>query len=92
VSYLRDKYQMDFKDPHAKAYYKGASIGKGSKLDFTNLHRSNPGVGVYNLPSIWDRYWFSYFISGRLSKRKTIRFTSWEAHCDSPQKEAPQEN
>lgn len=47
---------MDLLDSHAKVYYKGASIGVGNKSDFTSLHKSNPGVGVYNLPSIWDRY------------------------------------
>lgn len=56
VSYIKERNGMDFLDPHAKAYYKGASIGVGNKSDFTNQYRSNPGVGVYNLPSIWDRY------------------------------------
>jgi hypothetical protein len=44
-------------DKHAKMFYKGASIGKGQKHDFTTLQKQNPGVGVYHLPSIWDRYW-----------------------------------
>lgn len=56
VSYLKDRSSMDFKDGHAKVYYKGASIGRGNKLDFTALQKSTPGVGGYNLPSIWDRY------------------------------------
>jgi hypothetical protein len=56
VSYLRERNSMDFKNEHAKVYYKGASIGKGNKLDFTALQKSTPGVGGYNLPSIWDRY------------------------------------
>jgi hypothetical protein len=56
VSYLREKDQFDFKDGHAKVYYKGAAIGVGEKSDFTNQFRSNPGVGAYHLPSIWDRY------------------------------------
>jgi hypothetical protein len=57
VSYLREeKRDFDFKDKHAKVYYRGASIGRGDKYDFTNQYKSNPGVGVYNLPCIWDRY------------------------------------
>lgn len=57
VSYIREeKRDFDFKDKHAKVYYRGASIGKGDKHDFTNQYKSNPGVGVYNLPCIWDRY------------------------------------
>ena len=54
VSYLKDRNSMDFKNEHAKAYYKGASIGKGNKSVFTTIQ--TPGVGGYNLPSIWDRY------------------------------------
>lgn len=37
-------------------HYKGASIGNGSKTDFSEQYRSNPGVGQYKLPSIFDRY------------------------------------
>jgi len=36
--------------------YKGASIGRGSKQDFTAVGSGKPGVGEYYLPSIWDRY------------------------------------
>jgi hypothetical protein len=57
VSYIREeKRDFDFKDKHARVYYRGASIGRGDKYDFTNQYKSNPGVGVYNLPCIWDRY------------------------------------
>ncbi len=56
VSYLKGKDAFDFKDGHAKVYYRGASIGVGDRSDFTKRQRSNRGVGVYNLPSIWDRY------------------------------------
>ena len=56
ISYLKDRDSFDFKNSHAKVYYRGASIGKGDKSDFTSLQKSTPGVGGYNLPSIWDRY------------------------------------
>lgn len=41
---------------HSKQYYRGASIGKGNKTDFTSMVKDNPGPGGYHLPSIWDRY------------------------------------
>ena len=47
---------LKFYDDQSKKYYKGASIGKGSKTDFTSVYRGNPGVGNYKLPSIFDRY------------------------------------
>lgn len=57
VSYIREeKRDFDFRDKHSQVYYKGASIGKGDKHDFTSLYRGNPGVGDYTLPCIWDRY------------------------------------
>lgn len=61
VSYIREeKRDFDFLDKHSKLYYRGASIGKADKSDFTSQYKSNPGVGVYNLPCIWDRYWFHF--------------------------------
>lgn len=39
-----------------RGHGKGPSIGYGGKYDFTKESRSNPGVGNYYLPSIWDRY------------------------------------
>lgn len=56
VSYLRERDGLDFKNEHAKIYYKGASIGMGQKFDFSNVFKTNPGVGAYHLPSLWDRY------------------------------------
>jgi hypothetical protein len=56
ISYLSDRDDFDFKEKHSKNYYKGAAIGVGDKFDFTHVFKQNPGVGVYNLPSIWDRY------------------------------------
>lgn len=47
---------MKYEDPTSKKYYKGASIGIGTKHDFTHLYKQNPGVGQYKLPSIFDRY------------------------------------
>ena len=57
-SYLRDRDTpvFDFMENHSKNYYRGASIGKGNKSDFTAERRHSPGVGNYTLPSIWDRY------------------------------------
>ena len=49
---------LDFKDSRANKYYKGASIGRGSKHDFSHDGKGRPGVGEYFLPSIWDRYWW----------------------------------
>ena len=36
---------MDFKQSRVGKYYRGASIGKGSKYDFTNDGKGRPGVG-----------------------------------------------
>lgn len=35
---------------------KGASIGYGNKHDFTKDIKLNPGVGRYEIPSVWDKY------------------------------------
>lgn len=55
ISYSRLS-SMKFEEQTSKKYYKGASIGNGSKTDFSEQYRSNPGVGQYKLPSIFDRY------------------------------------
>jgi hypothetical protein len=39
VSYLQEGSSLDLRDGHAKRYYRGASIGRGNKLDFTSLQR-----------------------------------------------------
>lgn len=54
ISYSKLK-SLEFLDS-SKNYYKGASMGKGEKIDFTVPYRGNPGVGNYRLPSIFDRY------------------------------------
>lgn len=51
---------MKFEEQQSKKYYKGASMGKGNKSDFTEYYRHNPGVGQYKLPSIFDRYWKNF--------------------------------
>lgn len=35
---------------------RGASIGYGDKMDFTRNNRVLPGVGRYQIPSLWDKY------------------------------------
>ena len=55
VSYLNDS-NFQFKDRSSNRYYRGASFGYGGKTDFSKPGKSNPGVGNYRLPSIWDRY------------------------------------
>ena len=35
---------------------KGAFIGYGNKSDFTKIVQRNPGVGRYQIPSLWDKY------------------------------------
>lgn len=35
---------------------RGASIGYGEKYDFTKELKSNPGIGKYAIPSLWDKY------------------------------------
>jgi hypothetical protein len=47
---------MDYKQSRVNKYYRGASIGRGSKHDFTEMGKGRPGVGEYFLPTIWDRY------------------------------------
>lgn len=36
---------FEFKELKTDRYYKGASIGRGSKVDFIKATRKNPGVG-----------------------------------------------
>jgi len=36
---------MDFRQSRVNKYYRGASIGRGSKEDFTCMGRGRPGVG-----------------------------------------------
>jgi len=36
---------MKYEDPFSKKSYKGASIGVGTKHDFTHIYKLNPGVG-----------------------------------------------
>jgi len=55
VSYSRLP-SMKFEEQQSKKYYRGASIGNGHKTNFTEQYKSNPGVGQYKLPSIFDRY------------------------------------
>ena len=35
---------------------KGTYIGYGNKHDFTKVLAPNPGVGRYEIPSVWDKY------------------------------------
>jgi hypothetical protein len=35
---------------------RGWRMGVGGKWDFTRQFRGNPGVGAYELPSIWSKY------------------------------------
>ena len=51
---------MKFSDGQSKVY-KGASLGYGSKVDFSQQNKDSPGVGSYRLPSIFDRYWYASF-------------------------------
>jgi hypothetical protein len=40
ITYLSEQQRdFDFMDKHSKMFYKGASIGKGQKHDFTMLKR-----------------------------------------------------
>lgn len=55
VTYLGNR-SFEFRNPLSKKYYKGAGMGFGFKTDFTKEAKENPGVGNYQLPSIWDRY------------------------------------
>ena len=54
VTYLKDR-SFELKDPVSGKFYKGAGLGYGDKTDFSG-QKSIPGVGNYQLPSIWDRY------------------------------------
>jgi hypothetical protein len=35
---------------------KGTFIGYGDKYDFTKDGMHNPGIGKYQIPSLWDKY------------------------------------
>ncbi len=35
---------------------KGAFIGYGDKYDFTKDRKDNPGIGKYQIPTVWDKY------------------------------------
>ena len=35
---------------------KGTFIGYGEKHDFTKDVKLNPGIGKYQIPSLWDKY------------------------------------
>jgi hypothetical protein len=35
---------------------KGPHIGYGQKYDFVKPSVDNPGVGRYEMPSVWDKY------------------------------------
>lgn len=54
VSYHQGLQDFNFMNVHSGKYYKGASIGKGGKYDFTK-ERKSPGVGTYHIPSIFDK-------------------------------------
>ena len=49
-------YESRYSPDRKGKYYRGASIGRGYKTDFTKLREKCPGVGSYMLPTIWDRY------------------------------------
>lgn len=36
---------------------KGATQSSTNKTDFTKHLKANPGVGLYHLPSIWEKQW-----------------------------------
>ena len=44
VSY-QDPGNLDFKHERVNKYYRGASIGRGSKYDFAHESKGRPGVG-----------------------------------------------
>lgn len=46
---------MDFYDKISGRYYKGASIGKGKRIDITQASE-NPVVRLYKLPTIFNHY------------------------------------
>lgn len=35
---------------------RGPHIGFGDKHDFTRNVKFNPGIGKYQIPSLWDKY------------------------------------
>ena len=53
-------------------------MSKGNKFDFTRQYKNNPGVGEYQLPSIWSKYWPGYiFLSSiELIIHSSIYFTT----------------
>ncbi len=56
VSYLQEKHRdLIFLETNNKNY-RASSFGFGTKANFTKEFLQNPGVGRYQLPSIWDRY------------------------------------
>lgn len=61
VSYIDPEKVSDF----SSRLHKGPAMSRGTKFDFTKPFRNNPGVGEYQLPSIWSKYWFNidYFDS-----------------------------
>ena len=35
---------------------KGTNFGYGEKYDFTKVYEQTPGIGRYEIPSVWDKY------------------------------------
>ena len=54
ISYIDPEKSSDFSPK--KVGKSGAGVGRGSKFDFTRQFKNNPGVGEYQLPSIWSKY------------------------------------
>ena len=56
VSYRDPTKFSDFYSPRRNMPERGYDMTLGSKIDFTRQYKNTPGVGQYQLPSIWDKY------------------------------------
>ena len=52
VSYIDPEKSSEFRGGRKRGWH----IGKTHKSDFTEPFKHNPGVGQYQLPSIWSKY------------------------------------
>lgn len=61
------RFSYDKSEDHGDSYFfrpesdfekknRGAYIGYGKKYDFTKVYEKAPGVGRYQIPSVWDKY------------------------------------
>ena len=53
ISYINPEKSSDFSPKKIHGVY---GMSRGSKFDFTRQYKHNPGVGEYQLPSIWSKY------------------------------------